>query len=226
MQRFNMFTLIHKALRALLYDTALTIQQTWFADTAEASATIEKIEDVLFLFEQHAHHEDSFVLPAVELFEPQLSDSFEKEHITDLKLSSRLKNLLNIYRNLNFTEERTEAGSAVSKAFVEFMVFNLEHMAKEEILINKALWKHYTDEQLLEINRNLVASIPQEELSFSTKWMMRGINSSDAAQWLKSAKHNAPAFVDQGLISLAENEMPADQFKKIMKEIGEARTAA
>ena len=36
------------------------------------------------------------------------------------------------------------------------MVFNLQHMAKEEIRINQALWKYYGDEQLIENNQGLI----------------------------------------------------------------------
>jgi len=83
---------------------------------------------------------------------------FEKEHNEDITLGNRVKNLLNIYRNIYFTEERVVRDGAINKAFVEFMVFNLEHMAKEEILLNQALWKHYTDEQLVELNQKTCCS--------------------------------------------------------------------
>src|SRR5262245_24893808 len=144
MERYNSFNLMHKALRAMFYDTALTIQQTCFDEPADTEVAFEKLENMLFLFERHTYYEDSFILPAIAAYEPELVDRFEKEHVTDFMLSNRLKNLLNIYRNVNFSEERIAAGSAISKSFVEFMVFNLEHMAKEEVLLNKALWKHYT----------------------------------------------------------------------------------
>ena len=221
MNRFNAFNLVHKALRAMLYDAALTLQQTYFANTDEAENALQKVEDVLFLFENHAHHEDTMVLPAVEMYEPQLVDEFEKEHEKDLALSNRMKNLLNIYRNIYFTEERIVCGSAISKAFVEFMVFNLEHMAKEEILLNEALWKHYSDEQLLAMNEKIVASIPPAELALASKWMLRGINNFDAIMWLKNIKQNAPAPVFDALISLAEKELPAERFHIIEESINE-----
>ncbi len=37
MLRFNAFNMIHKALRATLYDSALTLQQTYFANAGEAA---------------------------------------------------------------------------------------------------------------------------------------------------------------------------------------------
>ena len=219
MQRYNGFTLIHKALRAMLYDASLSIQQTWFANIEEAETPLEKIESVLYTFEQHAHHEDHFILPAIEQFEPELVHSFEEEHVTDVLLGNRLKNLLNIYRHMNFTEERLEVGSAITKAFVEFMVFNLEHMAKEELLLNPALWEHYTDEQLVALNQKLVASIPKEEVAATARWMMRGINNIDAINWLKAVKKNAPSFVLQSLLQLAEDELPEHRRSIILEAV-------
>jgi hypothetical protein len=221
MQRYNGFTLIHKALRALLYDTALTLQQTYFADIDEAEPAIEKVETVLFLFERHAHHEDTFLLPAVATYEPRLVDEFENEHDENIMLGNRLKNLLNIYRNIYFTEERVVCGGAINKAFVEFMVFNLEHMAKEEILLNQALWKHYTDEQLVELNQKLVATIPAEEKAIAFKWMMRGINYFDAVNWMHAVKKTAPDFVFNSLINLAEAELPQHRLEKLHEGLTE-----
>lgn len=221
MQRFNSFNLIHKGLRAMLYDAALTAHQTYFGETTEAETALEKIEDVLFLFENHAHHEDTLVLPAVEAYEPQLVEEFESEHAEDLRLSNRLKNLITIYRNTYFAEEKIVCGSAIVKSFVEFMIFNLEHMAKEEILINQALWQHYTDEQILGLNQKIVASIPPAEMALASKWMMRGNNTVDIANWLKSVKQGAPQFVFDSLISIAEKELPSDRFNSIIDAVHE-----
>lgn len=206
--RFNSFNLIHKALRALLYDTALTLQQTYFADAKEANAAIEKVEAVIHQFEQHAYHEDNFILPAVELYDAQLVAEFEKEHVEDIELGERLKHLLAMFSGAQKDEEKVLCGSAINKAFREFMVFNLEHMAKEEIDINKALWQHYTDEQLLALNARLTASISPKEKAFASRWMMRGINKAEAISWLKFVKQTAPEFVFQSLLELTETELP------------------
>lgn len=225
MQRFNGFNLIHKALRAMLYDTALTLQQTYFADEKEAETALGKVEDVLFMFENHAHHEDNFIFPIVQEQEPSLVDEFEKEHVTDLKLSNNLKNLLNIYRNVNFTEEKIAAGSALTRSFIEFMVFNLDHMGKEELLLNPVMWKYYSDEQLMEFNRKLVANIPPDQMAMGSKWMMRGINYADAVSWLGGIKAGAPSFVYDSLIQLAQNEMHPALFGRVMDALQDAKVA-
>jgi hemerythrin-like domain-containing protein len=226
MQRFNCFTLIHKALRAMLYDTALTIQQTYFADVEVAETAIEKIENILRNFDHHAHNEDHYVLPAVQRYNAQLVDEFEKEHVKDLDLGNNLQQLLHMYKSLSNSEERIACGSAINKSYVEFMVFNLEHMAKEEQLIMPVLWQHYTDVQLMAFNESIIAKTPPHEMQEVATWMLRGINNKDAINWLKGAKATAPDFVFASLLAIAEREWNAGRFTTIIDQVMGARIEA
>jgi hypothetical protein len=218
MQRFNSFNMIHKALRAMLYDTALCLQQIYFADIEEADDALNKVETVIAQFDQHALHEDTYVLPAIRILDPNLVAVFEGEHEEDHALGEKLKHIINMFRATSGAEERIACGSALIHAFREFMIFNLEHMAKEEVDINKVLWENYTDAQLMEINARIVASIPAEEKIISSKWMMRGVNKMEAIAWLKGVKKTAPSFVFESLLEMTEAELP----RKIRNEVRES----
>ena len=43
MSRFNIFSRIHKALSAMLYDTALTLEQASFINRDEAEPSLKKL---------------------------------------------------------------------------------------------------------------------------------------------------------------------------------------
>ncbi len=139
MTRFNMFNQIHKALRALLYDTSLILQQTWFGDADEAEISLDKVKMVVDIFDKHAQHEDNYVLPAIQQYEPSLVDTFELEHIRDHEMSERLRGLLIVFSMAQKSQVKLETGQAIILAFQEFMIFNLQHMAKEEAVLNKVL---------------------------------------------------------------------------------------
>ena len=219
MQRFNPFNMIHKALRAMLYDAALTLQQTYFADAAEADAALQKVETVLSQFEQHAHHEDTYLLPSITYYNPWLANEFEKEHEADEQLSNRLKHLLNMFRATTLPQERMMAGSAIVKAFTEFVVFNLQHMSKEEIVLNQALWEHYTDAELMQLNQTIVANIPPEEKAISSQWMMRGVNKVEAINWLKGMKQHAPEPDFWRVYALTKTELPVHRRVEVQEAI-------
>lgn len=161
------------------------------------------------------------MLPAIEAFEPELVEEFEKEHVADIEIGNRLATLLNIYRSLETSEERINCGSAINKSFRDFMVFNIEHMAKEETEINRVLWANYTDQELLDLNRRLTSSIPAEQKMQTTKWMLRSINKAEAIAWLQAVKKSSPSFVFDALLDLTYTELPEQMSTEVQDAVME-----
>jgi hypothetical protein len=208
MLRYNIFNMIHKALRAKLYDTALNLQQTYFADAEETKTVLEKVNEVINAFEQHGYHEDSILMPVIEKFQSATIASFEKDHIDDRHMGEDLKHLQNIYHAARSKQERIVAGSAITKAFIDYMVFNLLHMQREEIELNKLLWEHYSDDEIQKIDDQIIATIPPEEMATSAQWILQAINSKEATDWLISVKENAPEPVFASLFELTGSSLP------------------
>ena len=217
MLRYNIFNMIHKALRGKLYDTALTLQQTWFADTEDAATALEKVSEVIEAFEKHGHHEDTILMPFIEKFQSSTIASFEKDHIDDRAMGNDLKHLQNIYNAAQSKEEHIIAGSAITKAFIDYMIFNLQHMQREEIELNRLLWDHYTDDEIQKINEQIIDSISPEEMATSSQWFMQAINSEEATNWLIAVKQTAPEHIFASLFELTETAVP-ERFRKSVQD--------
>jgi hypothetical protein len=224
--RFNIFNQIHKALRALLYDTALTLQQTNFVNPDESELALAKIDLVLEIFDKHANHEDHFVLPAIRQFEPSLIDAFEQEHTEDHALAQDLRALLIDYTKEKSLEGKLGAGVIILHSFIAFMTFNLEHMAKEEAVLNTRLWRYYTDAEIIALNQKIVAAIPPAEMQQTSAWMMKGMNNMEITIWLKTVQKNAPEVVFSTLFAIAERELPYQRFRKILEDLTEGAMVA
>jgi hypothetical protein len=217
--RYNIFNQIHKALRALLYDTAHTLQQTDFTNTQEAAEALKKVQQVIAVFDKHAYHEDNDVLPAIEKFDAGITASFEQEHQENLALGQKINGLMDACNLAGTPVKKMEAGLALHHAFVEFMVFNLNHMAKEERILNPVLWKHYDDTQIIAINTSVVAKIPQADLEFTSFWMIKSLNNQEIITWLKQVRADAsePAF--RGLYALAGMILPAGRWHLVQQSL-------
>ncbi len=224
--RFNIFNQIHKALRALLYDTALTVQQTNFANAEEAEIALEKIKAVLGIFDKHAAHEDSFILPAIQQYEPSLVDCFEQEHAEDHQLAENLRTMIAGFAKNETVESKLFTGHTILHSFIAFMSFNLDHMAKEETVLNERLWRFYSDAELRKLNRQIVASIEPAEMAFTAGWMMKGLNNAEITGWLKSVQKDAPEAVFSALFTIAEKELPYERFRKILEDLTEGAMVA
>ena len=218
MNRYNIFNQIHKGLRSLLYETALLIQRTDFLNKEESKIALDRVKEVVELFEKHAHTEDTYVLPALTEYEPAVVNVFEEEHVADHKLSQRLKDLVFVYTHSEMDETRVQTGFAISIAFTEFLVFNLNHMAKEEKVLNKLLWRYYSDEQLHQLTIKIVAKQSPEAMTIAGKWMMRGLNNAEIIAWLKEVKNTAPDFVLKGLSTTAEKELTDKRWKFVHEQ--------
>lgn len=87
--RYNVFNQIHKGLRAMLFDTALNLQKADLSSVA-AEGVIGQLHQTLEFFDEHAEHEDRFILPHIEKHNPQLIEELEKDHEIDHRLSHTL----------------------------------------------------------------------------------------------------------------------------------------
>ena len=226
MIRYNIFNQIHKALRALLYDTALTLQQTNFANAEEAEAVLEQLKQTLNVFDKHAEHEDHGVLPAIQQYEPSIVDAFAQEHILDHQLAENMRAQLAAFDVATTPADRLNAGNGILHAFIAFMTFNLDHMAKEETVINERLWRYYSDAEIIAMNQRIIASIPPEEMSFTSAWMMKGMNNAEITGWLRAVQENAPEQVFNTLFTIAEKELPYQRFRKILEDLTEGAMVA
>jgi hypothetical protein len=224
--RYNIFNQIHKALRALLYDTALTLQQTHFANPDETEPALAKVRSVLDVFDKHAEHEDHFVLPAIQHFEPSIVDAFEQEHVEDHALAEDLRGLLSTFDNESNTGKKIELGYNILHTFIAFMTFNLEHMTKEEVVLNDRLWRYYSDAEIIVLNQKIVAAILPEEMAFTAGWMMKGMSNAEITGWLKGVQKDAPEFVFSMLFTIAEKELPYSRFRKILEDLTEGAMVA
>lgn len=213
--RYNTFYLVHKALRAMLYETGIQLQRTDFNNDDEATSLIANITLVVDTFDKHAHNEDHFVFPAVEQYEPSVVDAFEQEHVKDHELSNKLRTLVKIYDSLQTNEEKIQLGSAMRKAFVDFLSFNLVHMAKEEDIINNLLWRYYSDEQIQAIEKKIIANQTPESTAVVWRWMLRGLSNEEITRWLAVVEKNAPTVVFNNLFAMAEKELPGFRFRQL-----------
>jgi hypothetical protein len=220
-QRYNVFNQIHKGLRAMLYDTALSLQLTDFSNTDHAAASIEKLNLVLDVFYAHASHEDKFILPLIQVHSPALVIEFDGEHEKDEFMTHRIHQFTAAYTHAGSADARLDAGDAIARAFNEFIAFNLYHMNKEEEKINPVLWKNYSDDQIRNIHKSIIANIPNDEMAITSKWMLLGINDTEIIIWLKNVKNNAPDFIFQSLLVLAEQVLPAARWERVQAGITE-----
>ncbi|MFZ9388254.1 MAG: hemerythrin domain-containing protein [Chitinophagaceae bacterium] len=226
MKRYNIFNQVHKGLRELLYQTASRLQQTDFTTVHEKTAALTQVNMVIDLFDKHAHTEDYFILPALAQYEPSVCNLFEEEHVQDHALGEKLREIIRGIDQSVSDEDVNTWGAVLRPVFVEFLVFNLNHMAKEEEVLNKLLWRYYSDEELKGITQQIIAHQPPEAMQLFSSWMMKGLSNSEISDWLLEVRNSAPEIMFNNLCHLAESELPSSRWNQIRDSILEKQSLA
>lgn len=213
--RYNSFNKVHKALRAFLYDTALKLQQTDFTNKEAGENLLVQIEQLLLLFESHAHNEDHFFNEPLEEVNKEVAILFEKEHEEDHRLAIVLKKTIKDWRAASTINERSTAGGNLFYAFNEFIAFNLYHMNKEETLLNQVLWDAYTDDQIKTTEQQIVQQTSPEKMMMYALWMIRGINAKEMIHWMRELSVTAPKPMYHQVYAMAKQEWGATRWEEV-----------
>jgi len=188
----------------MLYETATDIQHNDFAEVNETTNLLKQIKLVLEFYEDHANHENTFVLPALAKYNQQLINDFEKEHEDDHRLVEDLHKHIQQWESAATEEDRLKAGNQIFYAFNEFIAFNLYHMNREEKILNPEFWKYYTDDDIMGWSQQIIRSIPPEKLTIQNHWMFRAVNTKEALIMLNGVSKIAPPDVAQQYLKIAQ----------------------
>jgi hemerythrin-like domain-containing protein len=217
--RINVFHQIHQALRALLYHVSITVQHTDFTQPEQTTKTVGLIREMVNFFEGHAHTEDSLVFPMIAKFAPEVVADFEKQHVTDHALGEELKRSIDNCMQAATHDSKIQAGIRLQRAVNAFTAFNLTHMGKEETEVLPLIHKHYTDEQILEKEKEIVQSLSDEKKAFSGYWMLKGLAMHEIIHWFQQIQATVPSFVLDQYLQLAERALSEDKFKKLQESL-------
>jgi hypothetical protein len=196
--RYNIYTIIHKALRAFMADTLLKIGRMDVGDEAERGEAIAQVRALLAMCTGHLHHENNFVHPAIEKAFPRATARTVDDH----------------------KHHEISIAWALYLALSGFLAENFTHMIVEETANHAALIAAYTDAEILGIEQALVASLSPEQKFASMQWMIPYINASERAFLLGGMKRHAPPPVFEGVLGLARDRLSQRDFYKLERALG------
>lgn len=219
MSRPDLFTAIHKAIRAMVYDAGGRLQTTDFADDRAARTAAADLIPVLSLMREHHDTEDEFVFPHVRPFDQALVDELQAQHRT-------VETLLAIAGDAVAATEtadrasRPEAGAELNQRFNELVAFYFQHLAHEELTMVPLMWERFTDAELAAVQRSIMASLkPQLALDWLA-WMFRGLNRQELVGMLAGAKASMPAPALENIKDLGAASLEPERWTVIREQAG------
>lgn len=206
MNRFDLYTTIHKGVRRALFETALTVAATDFSDATQSAITCSGVRRLIDFLDEHAAHEDDAILPELVRCAPELHADMRSEHT---KLDGLQREIAALVERIPDAAqgERIALGQRLELRLGRLVAAHLNHLCVEETEVNRMLWAHYSDAQLLEIQNRIVASISPERLAEWYSLTLPALNLRERRELLSAMRSGMPAALFEQVTSDARLEL-------------------
>lgn len=217
--RMDMYAGIHKAMRALMADTLLSLGRMDCDDDLELAQTTQQVLALMDACASHLKHENDFIHAALEARAPGASAVIAHEHDDHLAHIRRLAGAATALLGTP-TAQRAAAVLALYRDLSLFIAENFHHMHVEETAHNAVLWARYTDAELEAIHDALVASIPPEEMMRIVRWLVPFMNPTERTALLADMRAKAPEPVFQAVLDAARPHLTQGEWAKLARSLG------
>lgn len=219
-QRFNIYAIIHKALRLFMTDTLVAVGNMDCNDASHSTKVLSQVRELAAICRSHFLHENAFLHTAMEARRPGSSTQVEAEHGHHAWAINRLEELTKAVERAQ-GDARQAATNALYRYLALFIAENFVHMNVEETANNEVLWATHTDAELMGIEQAIVASQTPEEAMSVMRWMMPAMNAGERAEMLQGIRQHAPAPVFDGVLDLAKTHLSAPEWNKLVQALEE-----
>lgn len=212
--RNNIFNLLNKGYRVLIYEAGIAVQQASFNDCEDLALAFEKIKDAAnFSLVRGGHIEKEIFafLPPHEL------QTLEKIKTNDRTVKCSAAKLISMIEGCEKNPPRSLLvfGHELTSLYYDYSSSALFFLNTEESALMKMLAQFYDDATICAIGRALLCNIEQKIKPMIFKYIIRGISDAETIRLLNNAKHVAPANELEQLMELAETELPATRWRAI-----------
>jgi hypothetical protein len=200
MERMDLFTTVHKGLRATMFEATERVARTDFTEPSALEQAAAAVRRCLSLLEEHAHLEDLVVFPEIAQIGPALFADLNAEHTRVGGLQTEIAQLLD--RLLAAPPaERLTLGRRLHERMGRLVAAHLQHMDGEETTATRLLWAHRTDDELRALHGRVLGSIPPDRMRIWAEVLLPAINPAERAILLAGLQAKLPAEAFERLSS-------------------------
>jgi hypothetical protein len=213
----------------MIYELGSELQTLDFTDERATESMIVKLRQdlsaasstcIVCLLHQHHADEDNYVFPDVRTYEPALIDKLLAEHREVVRKIAEVWKVANELKALRGREERIEMGDKLNRTANDLFAYYLTHLSGEEATLIPAMWKHYTDEQLVAMRANVQRNIPPEVMAVWMKWVLPSLNINELTGMFMGLKKGAPPPVFENMAHMAEKALGEDRWAAVKAKAG------
>jgi hypothetical protein len=213
--RYDIYTNIHHAMRACMGETLTLVGRIDGNDRDDLVTGLQQLHELLNLCDAHISKETHFVHAAMEARRPDSSAAIADQHIEHAELIQALRELGDSLGCANVPAERATLKRKLYAQLALFVAENFVHMHIEDTEHNAVLWADYSDAELMQLEGEIIASIPPDEAAVIFRWMLPAIDHPARVALLSGVRQGVPREVFEGVLAIAQAHLCARDWQKL-----------
>ncbi|MET8053092.1 hemerythrin domain-containing protein [Streptosporangium sp. NPDC005286] len=205
MERDDLFTHIHKALRRGLFEVTMLAGATDWADDDDIEQLAARWQPLLALLRSHTEHEDRHILRVLDPYEHQTTDAIAEQH-TDLE---ELEQHLAESFDALVVKPDPVAGLAFYRDLARFTAAYLPHLQEEETVVMPRIWARCTDEEIAAARAAFMAETTPEIQTISLELMLPSLDRPTRTGLVRRMAATAPPEVVKGVLAIGDRVLGA-----------------
>ena len=217
--RHDAYKYIHKGLRLAQCQMLAQLGQADFAGEGAANLLTE-LRVLMAFGAAHIAHEETHVHVHLNAREVSATADLDHQHAEHRLSFARLEALIEQVEIADI-RDKAAAGHRLYLAYALFIAHDFAHMNEEETLNNDRLWRLFSDEQIIAMERAIVASMAPEKAMYSMRLMLPALSRDERATFLTAIRPGVPAEAFSAMIEhvARPNLAPAD-FADLSRRLG------
>lgn len=218
--RPDLFTQIHKGIRSMLYDAGARLQAADFTDRAASTSLLDRLERTLSMLHEHGVHEDTHYFPPLQPSDREVVHLMADEHQEIGRKMASVRAAMASVLPLAGTEAALEPAARLNRTFNHFTAYYLRHMNHEEETALPAMWRAFSDEQLLAMRTAVLTSIEPARYAEWLGWMLPSLNDPELIGMLGGMKAGSPPEVLRNVARIAGTALQPGRWSAIRRAAG------
>lgn len=208
----DVFTPIHKALRAMIYDLSTRLQKNDFANVEATRELVTHLENdfdlartagcVLCILAHHAADEEAVIFPSVAKTDNQLIQSLIADHHDLTRRELALAKSAHEILQMPEPRARIAAGAALNRRANELFAAYIYHMNREDDVVVPLMQQHFTDAQIAAMRGTIIAGTPPDRLFAILGFMLPALNVHELSDLITAVTPTAPPAMTKAVVEL------------------------
>ncbi len=221
MHRDDLFTNIHKAIRAGLFDLTVTAGATDWNDPEAMARFDDAWRRLHGLLVAHTRHEDDHILRILDTHDPAVTEATAAQHGD---LDGWLADIAS-WIDAIIADPDPIKGLALYRELALFGASYLTHIHDEETTVMARIWELCTDEEIAATRAAFMADMDPGVLDTSLRLMLPAIDPNARTGLITGLAATAPPPVVDGVLAIAGDVLASDEATRLAR-IARSKVAA